>query len=64
MASLLHSWRLSLFLVAALISKAAAAGYATPVYRATPWKLAYATFYGDETASETMGALLFQLYLY
>lgn len=60
MASLLHSWRfIFLFLALAAIGKAAAAGYAAPVFHATPWKLAYATFYGDETAAETMGALSF-----
>ncbi|CAA0842268.1 Expansin-A7 [Striga hermonthica] len=57
MASLFFShWRLCLFLVTALVSKATASGYyVRHVFRPTPWKLAYATFYGDETASETMG---------
>ncbi|GFP97771.1 expansin-a7 [Phtheirospermum japonicum] len=60
MASLLHSSRrlISLiFLVMAVIGKTMAAGYyaAPVVFRPTAWKLAYATFYGDETASETMG---------
>ncbi|XP_047944425.1 expansin-A7-like [Salvia hispanica] len=56
MASLLVSWRLIfLFLAVAAMGKAVAAGYSTPVFRPTPWKLAYATFYGDETAAETMG---------
>ncbi|CAN1186329.1 EXPA7 [Linum perenne] len=38
-----------------------AAGYGTiatrrvPVFRPSPWSLAHATFYGDETASATMG---------
>lgn len=41
----------------------AAASYSTPsisptMFKAMPWKQAFATFYGDETASETMGALL------
>lgn len=36
--------------------------YSTPTIRPTtfkamPWKQAFATFYGDESASETMGAL-------
>lgn len=25
------------------------------IFRPSPWKIAHATFYGDETASETMG---------
>ncbi|TMX01467.1 hypothetical protein EJD97_024430 [Solanum chilense] len=38
----------------------AAASYSTPsisptMFKAMPWKQAFATFYGDETASETMG---------
>lgn len=57
MASLLHSWHLVFVLLAvAAVEKAVGAGY-SPVFRPTPWKLAYATFYGDETASETMGEL-------
>ncbi|KAL3833567.1 hypothetical protein ACJIZ3_008303 [Penstemon smallii] len=55
MASLLHTWRLSFLLVVALIGKATAAGYSTPVFQASAWQSAFATFYGDETASETMG---------
>ncbi|KAG8382318.1 hypothetical protein BUALT_Bualt05G0065000 [Buddleja alternifolia] len=55
MASLLHPWVLGFFLVLAVVGRATAGGYSTPVFRATPWKLAHATFYGDETASETMG---------
>lgn len=56
MASFFDSWRLIfLFLAVAAVGKAVAAGYSTPVFRPTPWKLAYATFYGDETAAETMG---------
>lgn len=66
MDSLLHSCRLRfLFLVMAVVGKAMAGGYySTPVFRPTPWKLAYATFYGDETASETMGALLFEMWTF
>lgn len=60
MASLLHWWCLSFFSVAMMaVERASAAGYATPVFHTTPWQLAHATFYGDETASETMGMLLF-----
>lgn len=29
-----------------------------PIYRPSPWSLAHATFYGDETASATMGLLI------
>ncbi|KAL0312691.1 UNVERIFIED_CONTAM: Expansin-A7 [Sesamum radiatum] len=42
-------------MVLAAVGKATAAGYYTPVFHPTAWKLAYATFYGDETASATMG---------
>lgn len=60
MASLLHSWRLIFFFLAVtVVGKAVAAGYVKPVFRPMPWKLAYATFYGDETASETMGTSLY-----
>ncbi|CAI9755394.1 unnamed protein product [Fraxinus pennsylvanica] len=50
----LHSWCFSFFLVMAVVGNATAAYYA-PVFRPTAWKQAYATFYGDETAAETMG---------
>ncbi|CAA2961725.1 expansin-A7-like [Olea europaea subsp. europaea] len=50
----LHSWCFIFFLVIAVVGKATAAYY-VPVFRPTAWKLAYATFYGDETAAETMG---------
>ncbi|KAL2516984.1 Expansin-A7 [Abeliophyllum distichum] len=49
----LYSWCFSFFLLLAVVGKATAA-YA-PVFRPTAWKLAYATFYGDETAAGTMG---------
>lgn len=29
-----------------------------PIYRPSPWSLAHATFYGDESASATMGSLI------
>lgn len=50
----LHSWCFSFFLVMAVLGNATAAYYAA-VFRPTAWKQAYATFYGDETAAETMG---------
>ncbi|XP_065862480.1 expansin-A7 [Euphorbia lathyris] len=64
MPSILHSWwSLSfLYLVAiitfAFMGTAMGAGYTsikTPVYHPTQWALAHATFYGDESASETTG---------
>lgn len=65
MASLLQSWRLVFVLLAVVaVGKAVGAGYSTPVFRPTPWKLAYATFYGDETASETMGEFIFIFFEY
>ncbi|XP_060178466.1 expansin-A7 [Lycium barbarum] len=59
MAYFHHRWSLTIFLIVAtlaLIDRAMAGGYAAPSgFKATPWKLAHATFYGDETASATMG---------
>ncbi|XP_055821861.1 expansin-A18-like [Solanum dulcamara] len=60
MASFHHRCSLTIFLIVAtlaIIDRANGAGYgATPSgFQATPWKLAHATFYGDETASATMG---------
>ncbi|KAL3645622.1 Expansin-A18 [Castilleja foliolosa] len=58
MAYLLHKRSLRFFLaLAALIvlRPPVEAGYSSPVFHATQWQLAHATFYGDETASETMG---------
>ncbi|KAJ6962551.1 hypothetical protein NC652_001267 [Populus alba x Populus x berolinensis] len=63
MASFLHSWSFSLFLIvftsAMFTGKSMAAGYGkarVPTgFRPSQWSLAHATFYGDETARETMG---------
>ncbi|XP_051114443.1 putative expansin-A30 [Andrographis paniculata] len=59
MASLLHSWQLCFLLALAMAAgNVAAGGYSRPAvkgFQPTPWTLAYATFYGDETASATMG---------
>lgn len=48
------------------IFKASAAGYYAPpaTFRPMPWQDAFATFYGDETASETMGTLFHTSYIY
>ncbi|KAK3019791.1 hypothetical protein RJ639_003778 [Escallonia herrerae] len=57
MASFLHSWCLSFLLmtwIATIIGRSAGA-YAPVGYRPSPWTLAHATFYGDESASSTMG---------
>lgn len=42
----------------AIIDRVNGAGYGdTPSgFQATPWQLSHATFYGDESASATMGA--------
>ncbi|OAY56593.1 expansin-A7 [Manihot esculenta] len=57
MGSVFHSRSISFFLIAltsAFISTSTATGY-TPVFQPSQWSLAHATFYGDETASATMG---------
>lgn len=59
MSSLLHSCHITLFLVLAAVLRTVEAGYVTGGFRATAWQQAYATFYGDDTASETMGKFLF-----
>ncbi|PKI64466.1 expansin-A18 [Punica granatum] len=61
MASIFTSRRFDFLLMVLLLSVAvqpAVSGgyYSSPaVYKPSPWYLAHATFYGDETASETMG---------
>ncbi|KAF8027430.1 hypothetical protein BT93_E0358 [Corymbia citriodora subsp. variegata] len=60
-SDLLRSWRFGLLCLLAVIGRtpaAAAAGSysSSPArFKPTAWSLAHATFYGDETASETMG---------
>lgn len=57
-SNLVYSRCLGIFLVlTVVVGGAAAAGYSPPPrgFQPTPWKQAYATFYGDETASATMG---------
>nr|GME10918.1 expansin-A7-like [Ipomoea batatas] len=56
MASFLRRLSFAFFSLLAVIGKAMAAGYYShPVFHTGAWKLAHATFYGDESASETMG---------
>ncbi|XP_049377605.1 expansin-A18-like [Solanum stenotomum] len=60
MASFHHRWSLTMFLVVAtlaIIDRANGAGYGdTPSgFQATAWQPSHATFYGDESASATMG---------
>lgn len=60
MASFLRSFGFSCLLVVlilAIAEKSNASGYARPIFRSGAWQLAHATFYGDESASETMGML-------
>ncbi|KAL6006775.1 Expansin-A7 [Asimina triloba] len=45
------SWTLALFLICSALKSTAAIS----VFRPSAWSLAHATFYGDETASQTMG---------
>lgn len=60
------SWCLGFFLVlVVLFHGASAAGYSSAPagFQPTPWQQAHATFYGDETASETNGELIYsQIY--
>lgn len=47
---------ISILFMASILSGASAAGYNSVVYyKPSVWKSAHATFYGDETARETMG---------
>lgn len=48
-----------LLVLTAVVGRAAAAGYRSRGFQPTPWKQAFATFYGDETASATMGEYSF-----
>lgn len=54
------SWRLSLFcsLMVLLGMVRLSTGYATTHFKPSRWNSAHATFYGDDSASETMGKLL------
>lgn len=56
MASILHFGGLFLFSwIFTIIGKPTAAA---EIFRPSRWALAHATFYGDETASATMGTLI------
>ncbi|KAJ8767657.1 hypothetical protein K2173_018215 [Erythroxylum novogranatense] len=58
MASFYSPWTLAFFflgLTTMIIGRTTGARYSTPVFQPSQWELAHATFYGDETASETMG---------
>lgn len=61
MASFLHSWSFFNFSIMALLVTifATTISGSVIVYKPGPWALAHATFYGDETASATMGTLSF-----
>ncbi|KAK8585319.1 hypothetical protein V6N13_076193 [Hibiscus sabdariffa] len=60
MASSFDSWcfkffPMALITLAMVISKFSVADPLPAVFSPSPWSPAHATFYGDETASETMG---------
>ncbi|KAM2282921.1 hypothetical protein ACFXTI_032088 [Malus domestica] len=55
MASFLPSSSLSFLLMSLMLVTISTTVVAKVIYRPSPWNLAHATFYGDETASETMG---------
>lgn len=62
MASFLRSFGFNFILVVlilAIAGKSNALGYTHPIFRPGPWRLAHATFYGDELASETMGTYIY-----
>ncbi|KAF3448460.1 hypothetical protein FNV43_RR09173 [Rhamnella rubrinervis] len=51
MSSFIYAWCFIFLFMAIMCTKT----LALPVYRPSPWEQAHATFYGDESASETMG---------
>ncbi|XP_021803594.1 expansin-A7-like [Prunus avium] len=55
MASFLPSWSFSFLFTSWMLVALSRTVVAKVVYRPSPWHLAHATFYGDETASDTMG---------
>lgn len=58
MASFSESLSFSFFLVIcvlAILGRSSGAGYDDVRFKSSQWSLAHATFYGDESASETMG---------
>jgi hypothetical protein len=55
-SSSLQSWSFSFFLMASTLAMFIGSKPAVAVtFRLSPWGLAHATFYGDDTASATMG---------
>nr|AVG44218.1 EXPA7 [Boehmeria nivea] len=50
-----HRFLISILLIACMIAGARAAGSSAIYYKPSPWRTAHATFYGDETARETLG---------
>ncbi|XP_059442019.1 expansin-A7-like [Corylus avellana] len=55
-SSSLQLWRFSFFLMASTLAMIISSKPTVAViFRPSPWQLAHATFYGDETAAETMG---------
>ncbi|KAB1217150.1 Expansin-A7 [Morella rubra] len=55
MASSLQLWSFSFILMASTLVIISKPVLVLGVFRPSPWQLAHATFYGDDTASETMG---------
>ncbi|PON64060.1 Expansin [Trema orientale] len=55
MASLVHFWCLIGFFLAASILAGSTMADAAIYYRPSQWAMAHATFYGDESARETLG---------
>jgi hypothetical protein len=62
MASSHQSWSFSFFLMASILAIMSKPTVAV-IFRPSPWNLAHATFYGDETASETMGTQFTFIYI-
>ena len=62
MASSHQLWSFSFFLMASILAIMSKPTVAVK-FRPSPWNLAHATFYGDETASETMGTQFTFIYI-
>lgn len=61
MVSILQACTLSLLAFTMMFAFMGERVLAGGIFRPSQWALAHATFYGDETASATMGTLLSQL---